>query len=139
MQRVAKHLYRRGQSYAFRRVIPVDVRSAFGGIREYVRSLGDITESRAKALATVHNEFFSRLIEEALGKKDRSPRHFDFMRVTRVPEREEVERAVREWLVEIEVATSSASSATGPEVNDQIRALQYLDAEVIRVNAGGHR
>lgn len=137
MQRVAKHLYRRGQSYTFRRGIPVDARPAFGGIREYVRSLGDVTESRAKALATMHNEFCSRRIEEARRKRNQPKGHLDFMRVTRVPERDDMERAVRTWLVEVEAASSAAVSGDKREADEQIRAMRYLDAEVIRVMRAG--
>ena len=133
MQRVAKHLSRRGQSYTFRRGIPVDARPAFGGIREILRSLGDVTESRAKALGAVHNEFCSLRIDEARGKRHQSKKPLDFMRVTRVPELDEIERAVRAWLVELEAASSAFVSRNRREAEEQIRAMRYLDAEVMRV------
>lgn len=137
MQRVAKYLYRRGDSFTFRRVIPIDARPAFGGITEYVRSLGDVTESRAKALTAVHNEFCLRRIEEARAERGRLQRHLEFMRVTLVPAREDIERAVRMWLVEIEAVSSTSSPASPADVEDRICELRQLDAEVVRVMRAG--
>lgn len=137
MQRVAKYLYRRGGGYTFRRAIPADARPAFGGLREYFRSLGDVTETRAKALATVHNEICTRLIDEARGAKQRPQRGLDFMRVRRIPEREEVERAVRAWLAEMELVSPLAAPSAGPEADERARDLKHLDAEVVRLMRSG--
>jgi integrase len=138
MKRVAKYLYRRGGSYTFRRAIPDYARPAFGGVREYVRSLGDVTEARAKALATVHYEFCTRRIAEARGAKERSRRHLDFMRVGRVPQREEIERAVRQWLIDMESASSLAAPDTAPEAQARASDLKHLDAEVVRLMRSGN-
>lgn len=137
MQRVAKHLYLRGNSYTFRRAIPIDARPAFGGLREYVRSLGEVTEARAKSLAAVHNEFCSRMIEEARGRTGKQRKHLAFLQVRRVPEREEIERAVRTWLIEMEEA-ASAETVAGQDVDERLRDLRLFDADIIRIMRSGN-
>lgn len=133
MQRVAKHLYRRGNSYTFRRAIPEYARQSFGGLREYVRSLGDVTEGRAKALATIHREYCDRLIGNARGKVQATRGVSDIIRVRRIPDHDEIERAVRRWLVTLETNVSDLASLSQLSIDDYTRDLGFLDAEVIRV------
>lgn len=44
-----------------------------------------------------------------------------------------MERAVRAWLVEVEAASSASGPGSGSEADEQIRAMRYLDAEVIPI------
>jgi hypothetical protein len=65
MQRVARHLYRRGNIYTFRRVIPPHARPAFDGLAEYVRSIGDVGVKEADHLAAQHRAHCDRLMAAA--------------------------------------------------------------------------
>lgn len=133
MQRVAKHLYLRGNSYTFRKAIPAYARSAFGGIREYVRSLGEITEARARTLATFHGEYCARLIDEARDSRAPEGKHADILRIRRVPDRADIERGVRSWLMNIEESELCAPNSGGASSDDRIRDFGLLDAEVVRI------
>ena len=133
MQPVAKHLFRRGGSYTFRKAIPVYARPAFGGIREYVRSLGDVSETRARALAALHAEYCARLIDDARNRSKPRSAVSDILRVRRIPDRAEVERAVRKWLVAMEDSATSQIPRGQPEADQQARDLGMQEAEVVRV------
>lgn len=137
MQRVAKHLYRRGDSYVFRRGIPEDVRDAFGGRREEFVTLGDIPKARAEALACVYGADITERIAKARGKYGPAQGNIRVVRVRRAPEREEIEKAVRAWLIEIEQRAPVAAMMSGAEVQQHVRDLGHLDADVVRVMRTG--
>lgn len=132
MQRVAKHLYRRGNSYTYRRVIPPYARDAFQGKCEYVRSLGDITQARAMQLRAVHQEYCDRLITSAKAHSMPAARVDDLLRVKHVPDQAEIEHAVRTWLLERE-AESRMHIECKPEVDAEIADLRRMGDEVVRV------
>lgn len=137
MQRVAKHLYLRGNSYVFRRGIPDDVRDAFGGRKEDFITLGDIPEARAKALALVYSADISDRIAQARGREGQAQASLRVVRVRRAPEREEIEKAVRAWLIKVEQRAPVAATMSRGEVLEQVRDLGHLDADVIRVMRTG--
>ena len=130
MQRVAKNLRLRGGSYEFRKWIPPEARPLFGGIKEYVRSFGDVTPKEAEGLATFHRAYCHGLISDARGKSKRKRNVVELIRVKRVPEREEIERAVRDWLLDREAGLGTSLFAGGGE--DKARDLRYMRDEVIR-------
>ncbi|ANY19654.1 Phage integrase family protein [Tsuneonella dongtanensis] len=133
MQRVAKYLYVRGRSYTFRRSVPPYARPAFNGVTEYVRSLGDIAEKRALALRAVHEELTDQKIAAAKGRDRAKQRVDDVLRIKHVPDREEIERAVRSWLVETETRSSEQPPRGRQRTDDHVRDLGLIDAEVVRV------
>lgn len=134
MQRVAKHLYRRGNGYTFRRVIPPYAQGLFGGKREYVVSLGDVSLRKAQDEAAFHRAHCNRLIEEARGKSKPLRSAADVIRVRRVPDQKEIERAVRAWLVDCE---GRMAQTNGGSPDEAVRDLTFLDAEVIRQMRNG--
>lgn len=130
MQRVAPHLYLRGRNYTFRRAIPEHARSAFGGIPEYVRSLGDVSLRKAEEQAAVHRAYCSRMIEEAAGRQKGKAGVSDLLRIKRVPDREEIEQAVRLWLREHEADGEPFAAAGRQAATDHVRDLRLLNEAV---------
>lgn len=134
MQRVAKYLFRRGESYVFRRGIPPYAREAFGGQREYFATFGDIPSRKAMALRAVHEEITDKKISAAKGGLQSSKGTLEaLLRVKTTPSREEVERAVRLWLAEREAEASDLPSSGGATSTERVRDLGLFDAEVVRV------
>ncbi|WP_367652039.1 DUF6538 domain-containing protein [Sphingopyxis terrae] len=137
MQRVATHLYRRHGRYTFRRAIPKDVQAACG-ITEYVRSLGDVTDTRARALANVHAEYCDRMIRQARASTGRDKAsHDDIFRTAHIPDQEEIERAVRAWIVEFEDRSSADPLVGGVAVRSRSREQDVAESEIVRVMANG--
>lgn len=137
MQRVATHLYRRHGRYAFRRAIPKDVQAACG-MTEYVRSLGDVTDTRARALATIHAEYCDRMIRQArAGLNRQTVSQNEIFRTAHIPDQEEIERAVRNWVVQIESKSSGEPLVGGVAVRHRSRELDAAEGEIIRVMSGG--
>ncbi|WP_341631191.1 tyrosine-type recombinase/integrase [Sphingomonas agri] len=132
MQRVAKNLILRGNSYTFRKVIPLDARDAFGGVTEYVRSFGDVTRRDAEQLATFHRTYCERLIAEARGQS-KSHNPVQLVRIKRVPDRDEMERVVREWLLDRE--SSLGTSLFGADGEQKVRDIQHIENAVLRVSS----
>ena len=132
MQRVAKHLYRRGNAYTYRRAIPPYARADFGGISEYVRSLGDVTETRAMTLRAVCQEYCDQLIAKAKTRHKPSSGVTNLLRVKHVPDVGEIEQAVRGWLLDRETECGS-HTASGSDVDARVRDLGFLNDEVVRV------
>ncbi|AJA08849.1 hypothetical protein SKP52_09705 [Sphingopyxis fribergensis] len=133
MQRVARYLYRRGNGYTFRRNIPAYARPAFGGITEYVRSFGDVTETKAKAQAILLGEHCTRLFDEARNKGQSKSKSSDIFRIKRTPDGEEIEHAVRTWLIKIETSMSETLLMERASADQHVRDLGRLDVEVVRV------
>lgn len=103
LQRVAKHLYRRGNSYEFRKVIPPYARAAFDGkIGTFSRSFGDVSRREAEHLAAECRKYCDRLIAEASNKPDPTLRLAAFKPGGHVPDRAGIDRAVRAWVVDQE-------------------------------------
>jgi integrase len=132
VQRVATNLRVRGGSYEFRKVIPRDARAAFGGVKEYVRSFGDITRKEAERLAAFHRAYCNGLIAEARGQSQRKTA-IDLIRIKRTPEREEIERVVRAWLIDREAALGTA--LYGLHGRQKARDIQHIEREVVRVGS----
>lgn len=103
LQQVARHLYRRGNSYEFRKVIPPYARGAFGGgIGTFSRSFGDISRREAEHLAAECRKYCDRRIAEASNKPDPTMRVAAFKPDGRVPDRADIDRAIRAWVVDQE-------------------------------------
>lgn len=130
VQRVGTNLRLRGCSYEFRKVIPPEARSAFGGLKEYVRSFGDVTRKEAERLASFHRAYCNGLISEARGKSKPKKNVIELIRMTRMPERQEIERAVRDWLLHREVGLGTSLFAD--DGGDQARDLGFMRDEVVR-------
>lgn len=90
---------RRGNSYEFWKVIPPRARPAFGAIVTYSRSFGDVSRREAEHLAAECRKYCDRLIAEASNHPDPTARIASFRVAGRVPDREEIDRAVRDWLL----------------------------------------
>ena len=129
VQRVARNLILRGNSYTFRKVIPLDARGAFGGVREYVRSFGDVSRREAGQLANFHRTYCERLIAEVRGQSKSKNNLVELIRVKRVPDHGEIERVVRAWVVECE---RKGALLAGNSPEETIRDLGFFDAEIIR-------
>lgn len=109
--------------------IPPEARDAFGGIAEYVRSFGDVSRKEAERLAAFHRAYCGSLISKARGaSKGRNA--VQLVRVKHVPDREEVERVVRGWLIEREAALGT--SMFGKNAHRKMRELEHINDEVIR-------
>lgn len=61
------YLAKRGSVYYFRRVIPVELRSAFGGKREFMETLGTKDRAEAKRLIPARTSASERELEKAQG------------------------------------------------------------------------
>lgn len=133
VQRVARNLIRRGGSYTFRMRIPPEARGVFGGITEYVRSFGDVTEKEAKRLTDFHRAYCNGLIAEARGKAKSKKGAIELIRIKRVPDRDEIERAVRAWLVDREAGLGT--SLYGSDGHQKVRVFRHIEDEVIRVGS----
>jgi integrase len=109
LQRVALHLYRRGNSFEFRKVIPPRARHAFqGGVATFSRSFGDVSRKEAEHLAAECRKYCDRLIAGATSKPDPTARTATFKAGAHVPDREEIDRAVRAWLSDQEQRADGA-------------------------------
>lgn len=132
MQRVARYLYVRGQSYVFRRHIPPYARDEFGGRGEYFVTFEDVTERRALALRSAHEELTDHKIKSAKRKATSSDAIAQVFQIRRTPEQHEIERAVREWLLARETESSSSGIARSAR-REAAQDLGFLDAEIVRV------
>lgn len=102
LQRVAKNLHRRGNSYEFRKVIPPYARDAFGGKGAYWKSFGDVSLREAEHCAAECRRYCDRKIAEAANKPDPTARLASFKPGGHVPDRAEIDRAVRSWVLDRE-------------------------------------
>lgn len=103
LQRVAKHLYRRGNSYEFRKVIPPHARVAFDPpVGTFSRSFGDVSRREAEHLAAECRKYCDRLIAQVSNKPDPTVRLAAFKPGGHVPDRADIDRAVRAWVVDQE-------------------------------------
>ncbi|MET4593964.1 MULTISPECIES: site-specific integrase [unclassified Sphingomonas] len=102
VQRVAKNLHRRGNSYEFRKVIPPYARAAFGGLTAYWKSFGDVSLREAEHCAAECRRYCDRKIAEAANKPDPTARLASFKPGGHVPVRAEIDRAVRSWVLDRE-------------------------------------
>ncbi len=125
VQRVAKHLHRRGNSYEFRRVIPPYARAAFGGITAYWKSFGDISLREAEHCAAECRRYCDRKIAEAANKPDPTARLASFKPGGHVPDRAEIDRAVRAWVLDRE------QSAVGAELDRDAMRQRVRDLALI--------
>ncbi len=108
LQRVAKNLHRRGNSYEFRKVIPPYARAAFGGKGAFWKSFGDVSLREAEHFAAECRRYCDRKIAEAANKPDPTARLASFKPGGRVPDRAEIDRAVRAWVMDREQAAAGA-------------------------------
>lgn len=102
LQRVARHLYRRGHSFEYRRVIPVSARHLFGDVATYSRSFGDVTRREADHLAAEHRKHCDKLISMASNTPDPTARAVALKFRDHTPSFEEIDQAVRSWVSEQE-------------------------------------
>lgn len=103
LQRVAKHLYRRGNSYEFRKVIPLYARAAFDPpVGTFSRSFGDVSRREADHLAAECRKYCDRRIAGALSKPDPTMRVASFKPGGRVPDQADIDRAIRAWVTDQE-------------------------------------
>lgn len=140
MQRVAKHLYRRGNSYEFFRRVPPDARHLFGGKTAVSVSFGDVALRKADHLAAALRRETDSLIAAARKKPDPTigPAH---RRLPIVPTRAEMDRAVRAWVTEqtdklTAAGQKNAKDAAGKknrqDVVRQTRLMATLVQEFLR-------
>ena len=108
VQRVAKNLHRRGNSYEFRKVIPPYARAAFGGITAYWKSFGDVSLREAEHCAAECRRYCDRKIAEAANKPDPTARLASFKPGGHVPDRGEIDRAVRAWVLDREQSAAKS-------------------------------
>lgn len=102
MKRVKDHkfLYDRQGAYYFRRAVPEEALHAFGGKTEVVVSLGTRSLAQARHLASERLKEFDRTLSAARGTPDPTARIVPVAKPAVVPDREEIESAVRGWLKE---------------------------------------
>jgi hypothetical protein len=108
LQRVAKNLHRRGNSYEFRKIIPPYARAAFGGKGAYWKSFGDVSLREAEHFAAECRRYCDRKIAEAANMPDPTARLASFKPGGRVPDRAEIDRAVRAWVLDRQQAAAGA-------------------------------
>ncbi len=108
VQPVAKNLHRRGNSYEFRKIIPPYARAAFDGKGAYWRSFGAVSLREAEHFAEECRRHCDRLIASAANRPDPTARVGSFKVASRVPSKEEIDRAVRAWVSEREQNGESA-------------------------------
>lgn len=108
LQRVAKHLYRRGNSYEFFRRIPPDARHLFDGIATKSESFGDVSRREADHMAAELRGQTDRLIAQARQQPDPTARASSLRHAGHVPSSEEVDRAVRTWLADQEAQAAAS-------------------------------
>lgn len=126
LQRVAKHLYRRGNSYEFFRRIPQDARHLFGGITTKSESFGDVSYREAEHLAAELRKQTDRLIAQARKQPDPTIRAFA-RRASALPTQGDMDRAVRDWLAKQEAnITVSPSRAEVPQRVQDLSAIAEL-------------
>lgn len=126
-----KNVILRGRGFTFRKVAPADVPHVFGGIGEYTRALGNVSLRKAEELAAIHRVYCNRLIDEARGKAKPEKSIIELLRIQRVPDREEIERTVRDWLLRREAALGTSLSGDGGA--QKARDIEHIQSEVIRV------
>jgi integrase len=138
LKRVKGHQYlcdRDGSLY-FRRGIPEDVRHAFGGKREVVVSLDTRSLAEARHRAADQLRLFDQKLAAARGTSDPTrtvPAGEDAHTAARTPERDEIERSVREWLAErLNDQILFAGRASEEDVDERASDLsnQHLLAEI---------
>ncbi|WP_143559630.1 hypothetical protein [Sphingomonas dokdonensis] len=113
MQQVARHLYRRGNSYEFRKVIPPRAQAAFNGRKTFSKSFGDVSRREAEHLAAECKRYCDRLIAGSSNHPDPTARIASFRVEGRVPDREEIDRAVRTWLMDQERRATETTLDSG--------------------------
>lgn len=98
MKAVSKHqfLYLRGGSYYFRRAVPPELRDAFDGKSEVIKSLGTRDVREARHLMQPHLRNFDQRV--AVARKTSDPTSKQNERQVE-PSDEEVEAAVRRWFI----------------------------------------
>lgn len=132
VQRVAKYLILRNGRFTYRKGIPVDVRHAFDGRREDTCALGDVSEARARTLALVLGEKCSQRINEVRKSVRGSGKVANMFNTARQPDRAEIEKQVRAWLLAIEqrLALDPVQGRAGSR--RELADWHHLDAEINR-------
>jgi len=115
LQRVAKHLYRRGNSYEFFRRIPPDAQHLVGVATKSV-SFGDVSRREADHLAADLRRETDRLIAQARQQPDPTAR-VELRRSSITPGFDEIDAVVRRWVLDQETRLVSAS---GPDEAKQV-------------------
>lgn len=100
MKRVKDHqfLYDRGGSYYFRRAVPEGAEYAFGGKTEVVVALGTRSLAQARHLLIEHLRRFDKQLSALRGTTDPTAKIVPVARAAVIPDRREIDGAVREWL-----------------------------------------
>jgi len=111
--------------------IPPEARIAFGGRKEKIVSFGAVPEREAIREATLLRAYCVGVINEARGKSKPKKGIVELIRVKRVPDRDEIERAVRRWLLDRE--STLGTSLFGEGGDQKLRDLRHIQHEVIRV------
>lgn len=124
LQGIARHLYRRGDSYEFRKVIPPRARAAFG-VSTYSKSFGDVSRREAEHLAAECRKYCDRRIAEATSKPDPTARTATFKAGAHVPERGEIDRAVRAWLLDQEQRAAGVQ-LTRSDAKQRVKELAVI-------------
>jgi integrase len=95
-----KFLYDRQGAYYFRRAVPEEAQHAFGGKTEVVVSLGTRSLAQARHLANERLREFDKALSAARGTPDPTARIVTVAKPAAIPDRQEIESAVRGWLKE---------------------------------------
>jgi hypothetical protein len=100
VRRVGDHKYDRQGAYDFRRRAPKEAQHAFGGKTEVVVSLGTRSLAQARHLANERLREFDTAPSAARGTPDPTARIVAVAKLAVIPDRQEIESAVRDWLKE---------------------------------------
>jgi integrase len=114
----------RGPSYEFRKVIPPRARAAFGVVT-YSRSFGAVSRKEAEHRAAECRKICDRLIAEASNQSDPTAPLRSLKVRGRVPEKADIDRAVRAWVLEQE------RQATGGAVGHEALKQRIIDLQRI--------
>lgn len=132
LQRVARHLYRRGNSFEFFRRIPPDARHLFGGLATKSASFGDVSRREAEHRAAALRMQTDRLIAQARNRADPAGGAHDHgLRV--VPSQADMDRVVRTWVLD-QTEQHIVQGMTEPE--EVVRQMDLM-AELTRDHLRG--
>lgn len=132
LQRVAKHLYRRGNSYEFFRRIPPDARHLFGDIKTKSESFGDVSLREAEHLAAELRKLTDKLIAEARKQPDPTARATS-RHPLNLPRTDEIDRAVRAWVLEQEARiTPGIAPEDAKQIVRDMTLIADLTALILR-------
>lgn len=128
MQRVANHrfLFRRGQVYYFRRAVPAEAQSAFGGKPVVTTSLQTSSLAEARSTLSKHLDAFEQVVAAARAKPDPTRHAKTIKPLSHEPTREEVDEVVRAWLRSREREGLHAELGRGDAPEEVVQELDQM-------------